>query len=669
MYKKALFIILPLLVSLSLFSQDINRLKSRMGGFGGGSSKGKGDSLVHRDPNADSITISYRFFDSTRIRHIDSSINDWYSRFPVPPTYDYLSNLGSAAHSLLFNPNMQPGFDAGFHSYDIYRYTLPGTKFYQTTRPYTELAYMVGSKTEQMVNVLHTQNRKNNLNFSFEYRLIASPGSFRNQNTSHNNFRISTYYQSHNKRYGLYFIYLNNKLKASENGGLVADSSLRNLTLNDPSEAAIKLGNALPAAALGNAFNSNVNIGTYYRESILYLRQYYDFGQKDSIVHDSTVTRLFYPRLRLQHSISYASNLYQYRDVSLDSNSYIDYFHYYGANGKDSLLFRDKWKDFTNEFSIITFPDKKNVAQFFRLSADLQLLNGTFSNGDTKQYTNVFASAEYRNRTKNGKWDVEAFGQLYLAGGFIGNYTANVSLQRQLGQKLGILQIGFQNTNKSPTQISDNNTSFPVIPVGSFNNTNIAKLFANYFLPQTGLHLYGNYYGITNYTYFDSYFTLQQHAPLFNYLNVGLDKKVRLSRHLNWYTEAAFQQVAGNAPVHLPQVYTRNRVAFEGNFYKNLFLSLGIEVRYFTPYKADGYSPLNGQFYYQTDSTLSNRPDVNVYFNFRIKSFKAFVRLENLNTIDKANGTYGFIDHNFSAPHYAQNALWLRFGIWWNFVN
>lgn len=640
-----------------------------MSGLSNASGKGKGDSLVHRDPNADSITISYRFFDSSRIRKIDSSINDWYSRFPVPATYDYLGNLGSAAHSLLFNPNMKPGFDAGFHSYDIYRFSLAGTKFYQTTRPYTELAYVVGSKTEQVVNVLHTQNRKNNLNFSFEYRLIASPGAFLNENTSHNNFRISSYYQSKNKRYGLYFIYLNNKLKASENGGLVADSQLLNLSLGGPSEVRVKLGNALPAAPLGNAFNGNVVIGTYYRESTIYLRQYYDFGQKDSIVHDSTVTRLFYPRLRLQHSISYNSNLYQYRDAALDSTSYIDYYHYYGANNKDSLLFRDKWRSLTNEFSIITFPDKKNVAQFLRLNADLELLNGTFSNGNTKQYTNVFASAEYRNRTKNGKYDVEAFGQLYLAGSFLGDYTANVSLQRQLGSKLGSLQVGFQNTNKSPTQLSANITSFPVIPNGSFNNTNIAKLFGNFFLPKAGLHLYGNYYAVTNYTYFDTYFTMQQRAALFNYLNVGAEKKFRLSRRINWYSEAAFQQVSGNAPVHLPQVYLRNRVAFEGNFYKNLFLSLGVEIRYFTPYKADGYSPLNGQFYYQTDTTLSNRPDVNLYLNFRIKSFKAFIRLENLNTVDKANGTYGFIYHNFAAPHYAQNGLWLRFGIWWNFVN
>jgi len=37
-----------------------------------------GDSLQHRDRYADSITIFYRYFDSTRIRKLDSSLNDFF---------------------------------------------------------------------------------------------------------------------------------------------------------------------------------------------------------------------------------------------------------------------------------------------------------------------------------------------------------------------------------------------------------------------------------------------------------------------------------------------------------------------------------------------------------------------------------------------------------------
>ena len=48
------------------------------------------DSLQKRT-FADSITIFYRYFDSTRVRTIDSSINDFTARFPYP----YYHNLGN----------------------------------------------------------------------------------------------------------------------------------------------------------------------------------------------------------------------------------------------------------------------------------------------------------------------------------------------------------------------------------------------------------------------------------------------------------------------------------------------------------------------------------------------------------------------------------------------
>jgi hypothetical protein len=101
----------------------------------------------------------------------------------------------------------------GFHAYDAYKYTVEGTKLFTTTRPYTELAYLLGSKAEQMVDVMHTQNRNSNLNFSFNYRLINAPGAFKNQNTNHNNLRITLGYTGKMKRYSNTFIYIFNKIQ------------------------------------------------------------------------------------------------------------------------------------------------------------------------------------------------------------------------------------------------------------------------------------------------------------------------------------------------------------------------------------------------------------------------------------------------------------------------
>ncbi len=625
-------------------------------------------SLKHRDANEDSITISFKYFDSSRINFLDSSINDFRRRYPVPYTYNDLGNFGTATYPLLFTPNMKPGWDAGFHAFDPYMYKLEETKFYTTTRPYTDLAYMIGSKAEQMINLTHTQNRGSNFNFTFDYRFINSPGTYRNQNTSHSNIRVNAFYQSNNKRYGAYLIYILNSIKSSENGGLIDEKRLDSLTRGDPFELLSRLGNRA-AGISRNFFNTNVATGNQYNTSTIFFRHYYDLGSKDSLVTDSVTYKLFYPRLRLQHTFSFTKYQYSFRDYVPTSSNYSAYFNYY--NPLDTVLFKDVWQDFTNEFSLLTFPEKKNLNQFLKLGAAFQFLKGQFDTSARSQFSNTYLVGEYRNRTRNQKWDIEANGRFYITGSYVGDYAAYISLKRILGKKIGSLEVGFQNVNRTPSYLFENRTSFPVTLQQDLKKENTTRIFANLYLAALKLQLSGNYYLVSNYTYFDNFFNPQQEGALFNMLQLSGEKKFRLSRFFNWYAQLHVQQATGNPPVAFPSVLTRNRLAFEGNFFTNLFLSTGVEIRYYTSFKPYNYSPFTGQFFYQDTYSVSNRPDVDLFFHFRIKSFKSFVRLENVNSFSLGSGTSGagFNKPNFTVQHYPGRAMWLRFGFWWGFVN
>ncbi len=157
-----------------------------------------GDTTIgfkRRDDLADSISISYKYLDSLGSQRLDSSINDFNKFFSLPAHYVTLGNNGSAGYPVLFTPILKAGWDAGFHAYDAYRLSLEGTKFYKTTRPYSQITYLLASGKEQFVNILHTQNIKPNWNFGFEYRLINAPGFFQSQNTGHNNYRLFSNYQ------------------------------------------------------------------------------------------------------------------------------------------------------------------------------------------------------------------------------------------------------------------------------------------------------------------------------------------------------------------------------------------------------------------------------------------------------------------------------------------
>lgn len=625
----------------------------------------------------DSITISFRYPDSTRNYKLDSSIGDFARRFPIPATNIYLGNLGNASRSLLFSPKLTSGFDPGFHAFDIYRWDISNVRFFNTTRPYSSITYQLGSRVEQLIELMHTQNIKPNWNFLFQYRLINSPGFFKNQKTNHNNYLLSSRFHSKNKRYNNYFVLLGNKLQSSENGGIRDNENyLDNTIYKDRFNIPTKLGGDEVFST--NFFTTRISTGNKYDDFTFLLRQQYDLGRKDSLVTDSTVVPLFFPRLRFEHSFSFVNRKFNFIDFANSSNSggnytpdsayYQDHYGYTLLN--DSFSLKDQWREIVNDFSIYQFPDANNLHQFIRLGVVVQNLIGEFAT-QRKSFFNTAGHVEYRNKTRNQQWDIEASGKLFFTGLNSGDFDMHLSLQRLLGKKVGSIQLGFENANRTPSFIFDNRSSFYLNQtIENFKKENNTHLFASYFLPAFKFRLTGHYYLMTNYTYISNYYKLRQESSVFNFLQVALQKTIKLGKKWNWHAELYFQQAVGSAPVNVPTIYSRNRVAYEGDLgFKNLDIALGFEVRYRSPHKADNYSPLLGQFFLQDSIQISNPlPDISAYVHFRIKPFKAFVRAENLNAARNLDG-FGFTNNNLLAPGYPLPGLQIRIGIYWSFVN
>ena len=641
-------------------------LINKVSGFKGNVSRGKSDTIgfEHRNDLKDSISISYKYLDSTNRRTMDSSVNDFDKYFPVPSSYQYLGNNGAAAFPLIFQPFVKPGWDAGFHAYDIYRFTLEDSKFYKTTKPFSMLGYQLASGKEQMIKVMHTQNPKPNLNVGFDYRLITAPGRFINQNTNHNNFRLFGNYQGKRKRYNSYLVLVGNKIRASENGGIKADSLLLNPNKKDRFSIPVNLGNTTNFKS--NPFVTTIYTGNTYRDVTFFLRQSYDLGKKDSVaINDSTTDYLFYPKLRIQHSFTYSTYIYRFTDVNTDSATYQNWYDTTLNAPKDTFTVREKWTVINNDLSLIQFPDTKNSAQFILAGATLQNLKGEFYKKISFRY-NVMLHGEYRNRTRNKLWDVLIKGEFYVAGLNTGDYSAYATLSRFLNKKFGNISLFFQNVNRSPSFIFEKRSSFNLGNDNQFSKENITSFGASANNPFFNIGFKDHL--ITNYSYFSNYYKTAQYSKVINLLQVFASKKIRISKHWNWYVEAVLQQTDGAAPVKVPLLFTRNRLAYEGNFYKNLYLSAGIETRYYTAYKANNYSPVMGQFVPQDTVTIKNLPDVNAFVHFRIKGFTAYIRAENLNTVSTANG-FGFINNNFAAPHYPTQGFMLRLGVQWWFIN
>ena len=675
-------------------------LQNRFGNTGGGGGQKGADTLVHRKP--DTITIHYRYLDSSRLNNLDSGVLDFGTKVPRPDNWINLGNLGTPARNLAFSPRMQSGFDPGFHSFDIYEKTVDQAQFYNTTKPYTELGYLLASKAEQIVSVFHTQNIRPNWNFVFEYRLINAPGTLPNCNTSHNTFRFTSWYQSHNKRYQNFFVFTGNSLKSAENGGVQNPHDLDSPNFSNQQVLHVQLGNGLLPSS-GNPFAQGITTGTKYSTMTLLFRQQYDLGQKDSIVTDTSVIPLFYPRVRLEHTVTYTTHNYQFIDDALPpgatagSSGYLPNSAYYAKYGlgyvgqpqigvdvvADTFHRTDNWHVLANDFSIYQFPDARNPQQFIKLGATLELLTGKFDTaslfdgsmifqkGSASDY-NVYGHAEYRNQSKNKKWDIEGYGRLYLQGVNVGDYNAYISLRRLISKRVGYFQGGFENVNRTPSFVFNRASALYYDTTrATLSKENTTHIFASLDRPQDMLSVTGSYYLLSNYTYITDYSRVRQASALFNLLEINVKKQFTLYRHWKWRTNTILQQVAGSSPVHLPLLVSFNQIGYDGNFgFNNLFCSFGTEIRYISAYKADGYSPLTGQWFSQGDTTIRQRlPDIAAYLHFRVRSFTAYVRAEGLNAMGFSPHGFGFYKNNFIAPDYPSAGLVIRFGFIWGFVN
>lgn len=650
-------------------------------------SKSSSLGFEHRDDLADSITISFRQFDSLTSYPLDTIINDFGIYSPLPTGYQSIGGIGNAAFPILFSPETKPGWDPGFHAYDIYKFTLANTYFYHTTRPFTQLHYYQGSGTEQTIKALHTQNIKPNWNAGFNLRLISNPGVFQNQNAKHNNYRFFSNYQGRRKRYAAELILLKNKLVSAENGGITDPDLLEDPNRKRRIAIPVELGNNSTSSNI--IFSNQIQAGNRYEDIDGLFRHRYDIGKRDSIkVNDSTVEYLFYPKLRFQHTVRYQESSYQFIDNLNSRSTNVTDSAFFAKNynininpNASTFYFLDKWEFLSNDFSLKQFPETKNQNQFLEAGVRLENYNVAVTKPfipdnilvvfplppDKTKYFNAVLHGEYRNKTRNRKWDAQLNGEFYLAGSYAGDYAASASVQRFLNPKWGGIKVTFDNISRTPSYIFQSNSAFNLDTASSLNRKeNITIL--GFQASNKRFDLMVRNISIANYAYLSSYYEKSQNTGLINITQGTLSTKNKIVGHLNLYSDFIVQIAPGNTPIRVPLIYTRQRLAFEGLFFQNLHLSTGLDIRYNTPYKANHYSPILGRFFPQDSLLISNLPVVNGFCNLAIKKLTLFVMVENLNTMEFKKG-FGFTRNTFTAPYYPAPGFILRFGIKWDMVN
>lgn len=610
----------------------------------------------------ESSRTSYRRLNSDVERVPDTSIHTFHRRPFLQPWYRDLGNPGTPAQNLLFTTEPRLGPTLGYHVFDAYAFLIDSLPFYNTNRPYSEFMYQLGSKLEQVAGIMHTQNVKPNWNIAAAYRKINAPGFYQQQRSSNDNAYLSTHYQSKNLHYELFGGVVYNKAQQDENGGIVSDTFLTR-NYNDRQTVPVRFQDA--SFGNGGTVKRSPVVNTF-REATVFLQHSYTLGKIDTLYNEDS-TKYSYqltPRFGISHRFEYGGEKHIYKDKRPDSLRYSDFFRRKFA-GTDSVFSIQKWYHIDNRIMLNGFIGKReNQLQF---SAGIGNRYDRFSTEfivDKLRYSvlsNYLAGSLRKEALKPGAWFYNANAIFYLTGDAAGNSLIDANLGKTFGDNNANISVGIrQEINNAPYNYTSYYNQFDTI-THSFNKESVTQVHATLYSERFKFSAGFRNYLISNYIYLDQLQMPAQYAGALNITQIW-GRKLFVWRSLAFDNEIVFQQPTSGAPVNVPTLMGRHQLSLERYIFKRaLKIATGAEVRYHTPYKPAGYSPFFNRYYYQDTYSLTNNPEGAVFFNFKVRSFRATIMADQVQQL--------FGRNTIVAPGYATQNFMIRFCFNWTLIN
>lgn len=571
---------------------------------------------------------------------------------------NHLGNYGTAARNLFFSPRQHIGPVLGYTVYDLYKIDVDSLRYYHTTRPYSDFRFMMGSKNEQHVSILHTQNISPEWNFAATMRSLSSEGFYQLQKANSLSGSLNSSFRSRNGRYTAHAALVYNRFSQDENGGILNDSLLDLPAFNDRRRIPVRLPEQTSGASRAAVTNT-------WREATFFLRHRYAWGKTDTLFNeDSTQARLhFVPRFSLQHQLDLHNERHTFKDMQPDSLRYRNFGNYdFGL--RDSVFSRQDWIYADNRFSLNGFLGREESLAAIRAGFAVRLdhFQEYYVHERVKSlYFSNYLFGEIRKEALSDRqWAYYAYGQLFITGNAAGNFKLDAQLGKELG-RWGSLSAGLsQSLGNAAYSLMYYKTNFFSRDI-DLAPQSVTRLWGNLRLDRLRLELTLNNYLLGNYLYLTEDALPAQAELPFSVFQVYGRKQFTFGWFI-WDNELAWQQPTPNAPLHLPAFMLREQLMMETYIFKKaLKVGMGLQVRYTTPYFVDAYSPYLNRYYLQTTLRPEYVPDVTAFFNFKVRNLRAYVVGDYLQ--------HFLVRNNLNAPGYpAQNPMF-RFGFSWVLIN
>lgn len=533
-------------------------------------------------------------------------------------------NLGLPFHALAWQAQ-DWNIDYILGGYQGYMQGIDSMRFYQATRPFTNLRYTNGAESEQLFDLLHTQNFGEGLNLSFNYRRIVSEGFFIRQFTNHTQFNATANWQNRNGRWKGKAFYLINTIEAQENAGIF-------LTPNEDPED--------NTALLDVNMRSAQNRG---RSRAFGIVNSYVIIPKDSSTEMLSVEhqRIWSKTFR-NYQDDFSAEAPFYEDFFIDSLRSRDTSAVYqltqsfwlrGLNKKVSLGFRDEQYEYHQNFLT-----KKALASQYLMFQFLDSIKSYQFNLQAEKGIAGFHRDEIDIRANVG---LGTFKGIDIA------VTAHFDQKRAdfflLQQRLNHFYNNFNFTTSDRLGLG-------------LNLRNEEKKFS---LTATLNQLDG-------WIYFDSNAFAQQTSQGINQFSIHVQKAFVFKERWHLFNNIMIQQFSDEDLIPLPNLLSYHSFYYEHDFFKqSLKLQAGVDWYWMSEYKGYAYDPSMAQFHLRGPggAALGNQGQLDVFLNLAInKSARIFVKMENVLSNSFAEETYRI--ENYPIPGRA-----LKYGLSWRMLN
>lgn len=572
---------------------------------------------------------------------IDTSLNNLHIYNPIYKNnlqVHFLGNLGQAYTTKLFFQKPKKNFFVFNENFLNYSYNNEDFNYYHTDRPFSKFHYTSNgtkNKSEQSLNILHTQNINENLNVGIKANLLSSEGMYLQQNTKNYSFAFFSSYLRNN--YTLHFHTFINKLELNESGGKVLGVSVISPRLNDFAYTILN--------------NKSVS-----------LTQSIKFNKKDSIeINDSTKKLIYIPRGKLFHHFSINRNYKTFREQGEKNDTLIYYPHYLYHN--DTTIDSTFVFNMSNQIAYEFVNDSIKKTHIFAKHDYINQVYNVFGNVKKidKEFSNISFGLFFQRRFKNNFTFSTSF-DYYTWGYKKSDFNFKLNFTKQINK---VHNFSFDLINK-------NNEAVFFYKFYHSNhflwyNTDLKKekekkIHFHYENTKRYFKIGFNISELENFIYLNEEARAKQNQNKFKNFHVFLEKKFSFYK-FRFINQIHFQYSKADSILHLPKF-----LSYHSFFYENIFLEndiikvqLGIDCSFNTPYYLPKYSPDLSQFYLQNEEKSTYLPKVDVFANFKIKRFTFFFKYFNV---------LSFVETDqFSVVNYPLNEGGFRTGLLWNFYN